>query len=92
LVENSRHQRPCSLKVLPLVLNGKLDVRFLKIAIKAMSDPKKVSPLARKVLEVPTSLEINFSTIGVGLHCSFDPEKTSLYHSLMSEIYSTRSR
>jgi len=24
-----------------LVLNGKLDVRFLKIAIKAMSDPKK---------------------------------------------------
>jgi len=39
-----------------------LDVRFLKIAIKAMSDPKKISPLARKVLEVSTSLEINFSS------------------------------
>jgi len=50
-----------------LVLNGKLD------AIKAMSSPKKISTLARKVLEVQTSLEINFSTIEVGLNCSFDP-------------------
>jgi len=40
-----------------------LDVWYLKIAIKAMSHAKKISPLARKVLEVPTSLEINFSTI-----------------------------
>jgi len=55
-----------------------LDVRFLKIAIKAMLDAKKISPLARKVLEIPTSLKINFSTIEVGLHCSFHPEKTSL--------------
>jgi len=36
--------------------------------------PKKISPLARKVLEVPTSLEINFSTNEEGLHCSFHPE------------------
>jgi len=43
------------LKVLPKVLNGKLDVQFLKIAIKAMSDAKKISFLARKVLEVPTN-------------------------------------
>jgi len=50
---------------------------------------KKISPLARKVLEVPTGLKINFSTIEVGLHCSFHPEKTSLYHSLTGEIYST---
>jgi len=57
-------------------LNGKLDVRFLKMAVKVMSDAKKISPLARKVLEVP-SLERNF-TIEVGLHCSFHPEKTSL--------------
>jgi len=35
-----------------------------------MSDPKKISPLARKVLEVPTSLEVNFSTIEEGLHFS----------------------
>jgi len=63
-----------------------LDVRFLKIAIKATSDPKKISLLARKVLEVPTSLEINFSTNEVGLHCSFYPENSSLYHSLMGEI------
>jgi len=70
-----------------------LDVRFLKIAIKATSDAKKISPLVRKVLEVPISLEINFSTIEVGLHCSFYPEKTSLYHSLMGEIsYSTENR
>jgi len=53
---------------------------------------KKISPLAGKVLEVPRSLEINFSTIDVGLHCSFHPEKTSLYHSLMDEIYSTENR
>jgi len=45
-----------------------LDVRYLKIAIKALSDPKIISPLARKVLEVPISLEMNFSTIEVGLH------------------------
>jgi len=53
-----------------------------------MSDAKKISPIARKVLEVLTSLEINFSTIEVpvGLHCGFHPEKTSLYHSLMGEI------
>jgi len=51
-----------------------------------MSDPKKISPLAKKVLEVPTRLEINFSTIEVGLHCSFHPEKTSLYHRLIGEI------
>jgi len=51
-----------------------------------MSDHNKISLLARKVLEVPTRLEINFSTIEVGLHCSFQPEKTSLYHSLMGEI------
>jgi len=50
-----------------------------------MLDVKKIS-LVRKVLEVPTSLEINFSTIEVGPHCSFHPEKTSLYHSLMGEI------
>jgi len=43
-----------------------------------MSDAKKISSLARKVLEVQTSLEINFSTIEVGLHCNFHPEKTSL--------------
>jgi len=61
-------------------------VRFLKIAIKAMSDPKKISPLIKKVLEVPTNLEINFITIEVGLYFSFHPEKTSLYHSLMGEI------
>jgi len=35
------------------------------------SDAKKIFVLARKVLEVPTSLEINFSTIKVGLYCSF---------------------
>jgi len=28
--------------------HGKLDVRFLKIAIKAMSDLKKISPLVKK--------------------------------------------
>jgi len=28
-----------------------VDVRFLKIAMKAMSDPKKISPLARNVLK-----------------------------------------
>jgi len=55
-----------------------LDAQFLKIAIKAMSDAKKISPLTRKVLEVPTSLKINFSTIEVVLHYSFHPEKTSL--------------
>jgi len=49
------------LKVLPKVLNGKLDVRFQKIAIKVMSDAKKISLLPRMVLEVPTSLEINFT-------------------------------
>jgi len=59
------------LKVLLSVFNGKFDVRFLKIAIKALSDAKKISPLVRKVLEVPTSLEINFSIVEVGLHCSF---------------------
>jgi len=69
-----------------------LDVWFLKIEIKAMSDPKKISHLARKALEVSTSLEINFSTIEVGLHCSFHPEKTSIYHSLMGEICSTENR
>jgi len=69
-----------------------LGVRYLKIAIKAMSDVKKISPLARKVLEVPTSLEINFSTTEVGLHCSVHPEKANLYHSLMGEIYSTENR
>jgi len=53
-----------------------------------MTDDKKISTLTRKVLEVSTSLKINFSTIEVGLHCSFHPEKTSLYHSLMGEIYS----
>jgi len=53
---------------------------------------KKISPFARKVLEVPTSLDINFSTIEVGLHCNFHPEKTSLYHSLIGEIYSTENR
>jgi len=63
-----------------------------KIAIKAKSDPKKISPLARKVLEIPTSLKINFNTIEVGLHCSFHPEKTSLYHSLNGEIYSIENR
>jgi len=53
---------------------------------------KKISPLARTVLEVPTSLEINFNTIEIGLHCSFYPEKTSLYHSLLGEIsYITRA-
>jgi len=58
-----------------------------------MPDAKKLSPLARKVLEVPTSLEINFSTIEVGLHCSFHPGMTSLYHSLLSEIsYITEKR
>jgi len=39
---------------------------------------KKISSLTRKILEVPTSLEINFSTIEVGLHCCFHPEKISL--------------
>jgi len=54
---------------------------------------KKISPLARKVFEVPTSLEINFCTIEISLHCSFQPEKTSLYHSLLGEIsYSTENR
>jgi len=52
---------------------------------------KKISHLARKVLEAPTSVEIYFSTIKIGLHCSFHPEKTSLYHSLLGEIYSTRT-
>jgi len=70
----------------------KLDVRFLKLAKKAMANAKKIFRLARKVLEVPKSLKINFSTIEVGLHCSFRPEKTSLYHSLMGEIYSTENR
>jgi len=58
------------------------------------SDAKKLSSLARKVLEVPTScLKINFSTIEEGLHCSFHLEKTSLYHSLLGEIsYSTENR
>jgi len=51
-----------------------------------MSGAKRICPLARKVLEVPTRLEINFSTIEVGLHCSFYLEKTSLYHSLMGKI------
>jgi len=70
-----------------------LDVRFLKIAIKATLDAKKISHLARKVLEAPTSLKINFSTIEVGLHCSFHPEKTSLYplyHSLLGKISYSR--
>jgi len=68
-----------------------LDLGFLKIAIEAMSDAKKI--LARMVFKVPTSLEINFSTIEVGLHCTFHPEKTSLYHSLLGEIsYSTENR
>jgi len=58
--------------------NVKLDVWFLKITIKAMSNPKKISPLARKILGVLTSLEINFSTIEVGLQYRFHPEKTSL--------------
>jgi len=62
-------------------------VRFIKIAIKAMSDPRKISPLARKVLQVPTSLEINFSTIEVGLHCSFHPEKTRAVESLPRARY-----
>jgi len=46
------------------------------------------------VLEVPISLEINFSTIEVGLHCNFHPEKTSLYHNLLGEeiSYSTENR
>jgi len=57
-----------------------------------MSDAKKISPLARKVLEFPTSLKINFNTIEVGLHCSFHPENTSLYHSLMGEIYNKENR
>jgi len=57
-----------------------------------MSDVKKISPLAIKVLEVSTSLEINFSTIEVSLPCSFHPEKTSLYHSLIGEVYSTENR
>jgi len=43
-----------------------------------MSDAKNISLLARKVLEVLTSLKINFITIEVGLHCIFHPEKTSL--------------
>jgi len=59
-------------------LNGKLDVRYLKMVVKVMSDAKKISPLARKVLKFPTSLEINFGTIEVGLHCSFHSEKTSI--------------
>jgi len=64
-----------------------------KIAIKAMSDARKISPLARKVLDVSTSLEINFCTIEVGLHCSFHTEKTSLYPSLLGEMsYSTENR
>jgi len=41
-----------------------LSARLLKIAIKSMSDEKKISPLAGKVLKVPTSLEINFSILG----------------------------
>jgi len=58
-----------------------------------MYDPKKISPLARKVLEVPLSLEINFSTIEIELHCSFHREKTSLYHSLIGGLYrSTENR
>jgi len=57
-----------------------------------MSDAKKIYSLARKVLEVPTSLKIYFSTIEVGLHCSFHPEKISLYHSLIGDIYSTENR
>jgi len=44
-------------------LNGKLGVWFLQIAMKAMLDAKIIFPLARKVLEVPTTLEINFNTI-----------------------------
>jgi len=53
----------------------------------------KISPLARKVLEAPTSLEISFSTIEVDLRCSFHPENTSLYHSLLGKIsYSTENR
>jgi len=55
-----------------------------------MSDAKKISPLAKKVLEVSTTLEINFSTIEVGLLCTFYPEKTSLYHSLMGEMVARR--
>jgi len=34
-------------------------VQNLKIELKVMSDFKKISPLARKVLKVPTSLKIN---------------------------------
>jgi len=69
-----------------------LDVWFLKIAVKAMLVANKISSFARKVSEVPISLEINFGTIEVSLHCSFHPENTSLYHSLMSGIYSTENR
>jgi len=58
-----------------------------------MSDAKKYLLLARKVLKVPTSSEINFNTIEVGLQYSFHSEKTSLCHSLMSEIpYSKENR
>jgi len=58
-----------------------------------MLDAKKFSCLARKVLEVPTSLEINFNTIEVGLHCCFHPENTSLCPNLLGEIsYSTENR
>jgi len=38
-----------------------LGVQYLKIAIKAMSDAKNISLLAKKAFE--TSLKINFSTI-----------------------------
>jgi len=41
-------------------------IEFLSISLKWKLDVR---------LEVPTSLEINFSTIEVGLHCSFHPEK-----------------
>jgi len=34
-------------------------VRFLKIAIKAMSDPSKIYPLAKKVLELKNKLQHN---------------------------------
>jgi len=41
LVEILWHQGPCSLKVLPRVLNAKLNVLDLKKAKKVMSDAKK---------------------------------------------------
>jgi len=59
---------------------------------KVISDAKKISPLATKVLEVSTSLEINFSTIEIDLHRSFHPKNTSLYHSLLGEISYTENR